>query len=102
MLLSSGARARSRDAGNRSAGAAQGCADPGDRAQERAERLHLAAAEAVEQLDLERVHRVDVRVSQPHGALNYRLPVEERLGLDDLEHRRDGLGVLLLERAEEP
>ena len=55
----------------------------------------------MQELDLDRVHRVDVRVPQAHGTLDHRLAVEQRVLLDDLEHRGDRPRVLVLERGEE-
>ena len=72
--------------------------DPGDRAQQRPPRRLVAAAPGAEQLDLDRVHRVDVRVPQPDRALDDRMAVEQLVGLDDREHRVDRPLVLRGER----
>ena len=76
-----------------SAGVAQRRGDAGDRAQERradelALLVGLGRAVAAQQLDLDRVHRVDVRVAQPHRALQHRVPVEQLVRLDDRRGRR--------------
>ena len=81
-----------------SAGVAERRGDPGDRAEKRPRRALVPGAVCAQELDLDRVHRVDVRVPQPHRPLDHRMAVEQRLGLDDRQHRFDGARVLRLER----
>src|SRR5207249_594758 len=76
--------------------------DSGDRAHQRpADLLAAARAPAAQQLDLELVHRVDVRVAQLDRAAEHRVPVEQLLLVDDLEHGRDRALVLLDDRTEQ-
>ena len=48
-----------------------------------------AARKRAQQVDLDRVHRVDVGVAQAHGALEGGMAVEQRPLVDRREHRRD-------------
>ena len=61
--------------------------------------VFVAGAVACEQLDLDGVHRVDVGVPQPHPVLEDRMPVAQRLRVDDREHRFDRAPML---RGEKP
>ena len=63
--------------------------------------LLVARAVAAEQLDLDRVHRIDVRVADPDRAADDRAPLEQPLLADDREHRSDRALVLGGDRAEE-
>ena len=71
-----------------SAGVAKGRRDPGDRAEQRPRRRLVAAAIATQELDLDRVHRIDVRVAKADRPLENRLALEELRAPDDLEHER--------------
>ena len=51
-----------------------------------------------EQLDLDRVHRVDVRVAELDRPLDDRVAVEQLARLDDREHRRHRPPVLRLDQ----
>ena len=51
-----------------------------------------------EQLDLDRVHRVDVRVAELDRPLDDRVTVEQLARLDDREDRRHRPPVLRLDR----
>ena len=62
----------------------------------------VAAAPGAQQLDLDRVHRIDVRVAQPDRALHDRVAVEQLVRLDDREHRVDRAPMLVGERRPEP
>ena len=59
------------------------------------------AAPALQQLDLDRVHRVDVGVAQPDRLLEHRVAVEQLPRLDDLEHGVARAVVLVAQRAED-
>ena len=61
----------------------------------------VAGAVAAEQLDLDRVHRVDVGVADPDRAADDGAPLEQPLLADDREHRGDRALVLGGDRAEE-
>ena len=54
----------------------------------------LPTAPGPQQLDLDRVHGVDVGVAQPDRTLHDRMAVEQLAGLDDRQHRADGALVL--------
>ena len=75
------------------AGVAEPRGDPGDRAEERAASLGalllvLGAAVAAEQLDLDRVHRVDVRVAQATERCSDGMAVEQLSRPRRSEHAR--------------
>src|SRR6185503_2220698 len=85
-----------------SAGVSQGRRDAGDRAQQGTERRLVARPPALQKLDLDRVHGVDVRVPQADRLLEDGMPVEQGMRLDDLEHGLPGAVVLRAEDAEDP
>ena len=60
--------------------------------------LVAGLAPAAEELDLDRVHRVDVGIPEPDRALHDRVAVEQLARLDDLEHGRDRALVLGADR----
>src|SRR5262249_20870785 len=83
------------------AGVAEGGRDAGDRPSERKPRAPVAGAVAAQELDLDRVHRVDVGVPDPDRPPDGRAPLEQPLLADDREHGRHGALVLSGDRAEE-
>src|SRR4029079_12715609 len=85
-----------------SAGVSQGRRDAGDRAQQGTERRLVARPPALQKLDLDRVHGVDVRVPQADRLLEDGMAVEQGMRLDDLEHGIPGAVVLRAEDAEDP
>src|SRR5215204_4140470 len=85
-----------------SAGVPQSGGDPAYRAEKRPGRRLLAGAIPAQELDLNRVHRVDIRIPEPDRALQDGMAVEELPRLDDPEHARDSALVLSEDRSEEP
>src|SRR5205085_10791013 len=76
--------------------------DARDRAQERSSGLLVTAAEASQQVDLQGIEWIDVRIPQADRALQNRLPVEELLRLRNLEHRGCRALVLGADRLPKP
>ena len=61
----------------------------------------VAGAVAAQQLDLDRVHRVDVGVAQVDRAAQHRLALEQAADARRGEHARDRARVLGLDRLEQ-
>ena len=80
---------------------AVGAAMPGDRPEQWPPRRFVAAAPGMEQLDLDRVHRIDIRVTQADRPLHDRVAVEELVRLDDRQHRGHRSPVLGRQRLPE-
>ena len=81
---------------------AKGCRDPGDRAKQRSPCRLVACPPGTQQLDLDRVHRIDVRVAEADRALDDRVAVEQLVCLDDRQHCLHRAPVLGGKRLPEP
>src|SRR5262249_48942768 len=73
---------------------AKGGGDARDRAAERESRALGARAVAAQELDLDRVHRVDVGVPDPDRPPDHRAPLEQPFLADDGENRAHSALVL--------
>ena len=85
-------------ADRRLARVAQRRRDARDRAEQRQTRRLVARTVAAQQLDLDRVHRIDVRVPQVDRPLHDRLAVEQPLDTRRAQHARDRELVLAFDR----